>query len=344
MVAEDLRAITADGPPWELLRGRTIVVSGAAGFLPAYLVESLLYLNESRGLGLKVLGLVRDPARAAARFAAHAGRDDLRLQAQDLGLPLGPLDGPVDYVIHAASQASPKYYATDPVGTLLPNVLGTAALLDLARERGCQGFLYFSGGEIYGQVEPGRAVTEDYAGGVDPLALRSCYAEGKRAGEALCAAWHHQHGVPAKVVRPYHTYGPGMRLDDGRIYADLVADVLAGRDLVLKSDGSARRVFCYLADATRGFLTVLLLGAAGEAYNIANDEAEASVLELAERLAGLAPEKGLKVLRQARAAGDAYLPSPLARTFPSTAKARALGWAPTTGLEQGFLRTLRSYT
>jgi nucleoside-diphosphate-sugar epimerase len=345
VVEDDLQAVTADGLPWEHLRSSSVLVTGANGLLAAYMAESLLYLNESRSLGIKVRAMVRNRARAETRFAAYRGRRDFELIEQDLGAALAPITGDVDVVIHAASQASPKSYDVDPVGTLVPNVLGTAALLALARERACRGFLYFSSGEIYGAVDPAKQpYAEDEYGRVDPMAVRSCYAEGKRAGEALVAAWHHQHGVPAKVVRPFHTYGPGLRLDDGRVYADFIADVLAGRDIVMKSDGAAVRAFCYLADATRGFFTVLLLGRSGEAYNVANDEAQCSIVELAERLVNLAPEKGLRVVRKARASDDRYMPSPVARTWPSTAKVRALGWRPVTGIDEGFSRTLRSFT
>jgi nucleoside-diphosphate-sugar epimerase len=321
-----------------------VLVSGAAGFQPAYKIETLLYRNETRAAGIQVTGLVRDVARAGARFSAHAGRRDLRLQAQDLGEPLAPgLDA--DVIVHAASPASPKDYSADPAGVLKPNVLGTLNLLELARASKAGHFLYFSSGEVYGQpAEPEQPVAEDARGWVDPAALRSCYAEGKRAGEALCVAWQHQHGVPARIVRPFHTYGPGMRLDDGRVFADFVADIVQGRDIRLMSDGSARRSFCYLADATLGFFTVLLKGQPGQAYNIGNPAAETSIAELAERLVGLYPEKGLKVVRQQRAASDAYMPSRIARSCPDTAKAEALGWKALTGLDEGFKRSIGSYT
>ncbi|MBI3891533.1 MAG: NAD-dependent epimerase/dehydratase family protein, partial [Candidatus Wallbacteria bacterium] len=246
------------------------MVTGANGFLPAYMVETLLYLNETHAAGIRVLALVRDTARAAARFAAYAGRDDLRFQTQDLGLPLPPALS-ADVIIHAASQASPKFYDPDPVGTLKPNVIGTANLLDLARDCSAGHFLFFSSGEVYGQpAEPAGLIGETARGYVDPTAVRSCYAESKRMAETMCVAWHHQFGVPVRIVRPFHTYGPGMRLDDGRVFADFVADIVQGRDILLQSDGSALRAFCYLADATVGFFTVLLKGKVAEAYNIGN--------------------------------------------------------------------------
>lgn len=343
MVEGDLAAITAPGLPWQQLHGKTVLVTGANGFLPAYLVEALLYLNEVQSAGIQVLGLVRDPDRAALRFSAYSERSDLRLQAQDLGAPLAA-GLKADVIIHAASQASPKYYGGDPVGTLKPNVLGTSALLDLAHDCKASRFLFFSSGEVYGQpFDPSQPLAEDARGWVDPTAVRSCYAESKRMGEALCAAYAQQYGVPAVIVRPFHTYGPGMRLDDGRVFADLVADVVQGRDILLHSDGSARRAFCYLADATRGFFTVLLKGKVGEAYNIGDPASELSIADLAERLVRLFPEKGLKVLRQARAEGSGYLPSAIARSCPDTQKVGALGWKATTGIDEGFSRTIRSY-
>ncbi len=111
----------------------------------------------------------------------------------------------------------------------------------------------------------------------------------------MCVSWLSQYGVPAKIVRPFHTYGPGMRLDDGRVYADFVSDIINKRNIHMKSDGSAIRAFCYLADATAGFFTVMLNGNNGEAYNIGNNQCEISILELANKLVALFPEFGLTV-------------------------------------------------
>ncbi len=342
VIENDLAAIASSALPWEALKGKTILISGANGFLPAYMTETLLYLNETRALGIHILGLVRDIDRAKARFANYDGRKDLDFLVQDVTQPLPPgLEA--QFIIHAAGQASPKYYGVDPVGTLASATLGTAQLLELARRSRAEGFLFFSSGEVYGQVPATDSpLSEDALGKVDSMQLRSCYAEGKRAGETMCVAWNQQYGVPAVVARPFHTYGPGMRLDDGRVFADFVADLVACRDIVMKSDGSALRPFCYLADAVEGFFTVLLKGRPGQAYNIGNEDAEISILQLAERLVALFPKAGLKVVYKERDPGT-YIASNFSRACPSTAKARGLGWAPRTGIEEGFLRTVRSY-
>lgn len=346
VVREDLAALAACGLPWERLSGNTVVVSGAGGFLPSYMVAALLHMNRTRGLGVRVVGLVRDPTRAVGplgRLVGFGPEDGLQLAAQDVCRPLKYL-GPVDWVVHAASPATPKAYGKDPVGTLSANVLGAHNLLEAARERGCKGFLYLSSGEVYGEVGPEQVPTAetDY-GYLDPMLVRSCYAESKRMAETMCVSWRHQHGVPTVVARPFHTYGPGMDLTDGRVFSDFVADVVARRDIVLKSAGTARRTFCYVADATEAFFTLLFKGQGGEAYNVSHDGCETSIRELAELVAGLFPGFGLAVdARQGEHDPD-YMQSPITRNFPDIGKIRALGWAPRTGLAEGFRRTIRSF-
>jgi nucleoside-diphosphate-sugar epimerase len=343
IIEEDLALIAAADLPWHLFEKKTVLISGANGFLPAYMVESLLRRNEvDKSLQVKVIALVRNQKKAFTRFAAYRERHDLEFIVQDVCEPV-VTDHKVDYVIHAASPASPKQFGLDPVGTMAANLQGTQNLLRFARDQEAERFLLFSSGEVYGEVSAANIPTkEDAYGYLDPMALRSCYAESKRAAEALCVAWFHQHKVPVVVVRPFHTYGPGMDLEDGRVFSDFVADIVHGRDIVMKSDGSARRAFCYLADATMGFFTVLLKGENGEAYNVGNDQAEVTIMELAHCLARLFPRK-TQVIPNAPNQCSTYLPSTVSRNLPDTGKICALGWLPTTSIETGFRRTIESF-
>ncbi len=342
VIEEDLRRIVSFGLPWDRLFGKTILISGANGFVPSYMLETLLYLNESAGAGIHVVALIRNRERAMRRLGHLAGRPDLTMVVQNVQDPyVGPVA--VDFVIHAASQASPKFYSTDPVGTFATNILGTWRMLETARNSRSEGFLFLSSGEVYGRLkDPLVPVSETSFGYIDPVSVRSCYAEGKRGGETLCACWHSQFGIPAKIVRLSHTYGPRMDLSDGRVFADFVADVVAGRNIVMKSDGSAHRPFCYVADAIEGIFAVLLHGNSGEAYNVGSDS-EISILELAELLCRLFPERKCRVVRQERKPDDPYLVSPTSGGHFDISKIRSMGWAPTTGLEEGFRRTVKSY-
>lgn len=341
VVAEDIAAVAASDLPWERLAGRQVLVTGAGGFLGGYLTRTLLSLHEHGKVSrpVRVLAMVRDVRRAESRFADLAAHADLRLLAWDLNRIAVPEIEDSRYVIHAASQASPRFYGTDPTGTLLPNTVGTAALLEALRRGGAgEGFLFVSSGEVYGQVEGDAALSEAHCGPLDPASVRACYAESKRMGETMCVAWHAQHGIPTTIVRPFHTYGPGLLPDDGRVFADFAFNVARGENIVMTSDGSARRAFCYVSDAIAGFFAALFHGAPATPYNVANPAGELSVLELAELLIGLAPHKRLRVERRHAAGATASLPNAVGRALPDIARLAALGWAPRVSPAQGFAR------
>jgi nucleoside-diphosphate-sugar epimerase len=333
VIEEDLDHIIRANLPWDRLDGATVVVTGANGFLPAYMVETLLRLGN-----IEVVAMVRSPAKARARFAACA-ISSLRIVEQDMAHPID-WGGPADFVIHAASPASPKLFGNDPVGTILPNVSGTANALDLARRRNARGFLFFSSAEVYGS-SPAQNIDEAAFGAIDPTNPRACYAEAKRLGETLCVAYARQYGLNTVMVRPFHTYGPGLALDDGRVFADFVRDVVERRSIVINGAGTAERAFCYLADATEAFFTALLKGEAATAYNVGNPAGAISIKALACLLAETFPDRVPSVEFQAPTAGT-YMPSPIGRTLPDINRLSALGWCPATGIAEGFSRTIRA--
>lgn len=343
ILEQDLQKISKADLPWDVFANKTFLITGANGFLPAYMIETLLYLNDTCRLGVNIIGLVRNKDRAEARFKPYLHRDDFQLKVQDVAQPLKH-QGKIDYIIHAASQASPKYYGADPVGTLSANILGTHHLLELAREHEVESFFYFSSGEVYGELKEEQIpIKENFYGYLDPLQVRSCYAESKRMAENMIISFAHQFGVKVKIVRPFHTYGPGLRLDDGRVYADFVADIIHNRDLELRGDGLAVRSFCYLADATLGFFTVLLKGQNGEAYNVGNPGCSLSVIDLANCLTKLFKEKNLKVIQKTRPDQAGYIGSKVPVNCPDITKIAGLGWAPSVSITEGFARTVASF-
>lgn len=343
IVIQDLDRIYHSGINWEKFRNSKILITGANGFLPSYIVESLLYANSLlENLNLKVFVLVRNIIKANKRFENYLNFPNLVFIEQDVCDKIN-ISESIDYIIHAASQASPKYYHTDPVGTLSANVIGTLNLLNFSRKQSVKSFLFFSSGDVYGVVnEDHIPIKENFYGYIDPMEIRSCYGESKRMGENICVSYFHQYNIPVKVVRPFHTYGPGMDLNDGRVFADFVADVVEGRDICMRSDGSASRAFCYLSDATIGFIKVLLEGKNGEAYNIGNPKEEFSIASLAEMLVNLYPEKNLHINRVLMEKKN-YVQSPIKRNSPDIVKANKLGWNPVISAEEGFKRTIDSY-
>lgn len=344
--AFDVSAVLRRDLPWGKLEGSCVLVTGAGGFIGGYLVRTLLGLNASGRLSrpLTVIAMVRDKGKAALRFQDIPQSSQFELLEWDLntiGVP--ELEG-IDYVLHAASQASPRFYGSDPVGTLLPNSVGTAALLEaLRRTGGGQGFLFVSSSEVYGSVPGEATLTETSYGVVDPATVRACYAESKRLGESLVVAWNQQFGLPTYIVRPFHTYGPGLQPDDGRVFADFAFNIVRGENIVMKSDGTARRAFCYISDAIAGFFTVLLKGQAATAYNVANPQAELSVMELAEVLIALFPEKKLSIERQFVQSNASYIPSTYSRLIPDVSRLLSLGWDAEVRPEDGFRRMIEAY-
>jgi UDP-glucuronate decarboxylase len=341
IINSDMKYIFEQEIKWNSFEGKTILITGANGILGYYIVRVFMYLNDCFfNRRCKILALCRSEERAKDKFRDLIFRDDLEIMVQDVCQEI-KYCCKINYIIHAASQASPKYYGKDPVGTLNANVFGTNNVLKLASEKNAESVLFISSGEVYGEVGNDKIPTKetDY-GYIDPTNFRSCYSESKRLGETMCVSWNKQFEVPVKIVRPFHTYGPGILRTDGRVFSDFIFNIIDGEDIILKSDGKATRAFCYISDATRGFFTVLLNGKNGEAYNVGNNFAEVSILELAEILIGLFPEKKLKINPQP---DNEYIKSQIVRNCPDINKISEIGWNPKISIEEGFRRTILSY-
>ncbi|MEU1540699.1 NAD-dependent epimerase/dehydratase family protein [Actinacidiphila glaucinigra] len=335
VVAHDLDEILDRDLPWNELSGCTVLVTGASGMLPSYVVHTLLALNDRHGLGITVHGLVRNREKATRLLADLLDRPDFNLVVQDVSEPL-ELPGPVDYVIHGASAARPALHGSQPVMTIKANLLGTFHLLDLCVAKASRGFLLMSSAEVYGAQPPEtELIGEQSYGGFDILNPRACYAEGKRAAETICATYQAQYGIAGRVVRFGHVYGPGMALDDGRVQADFAANVVLGKDIVLNSDGSGVRTYTYVADAIAGLFYALLRGEE-TAYNVADPAGLISIRGLAELFTEVRPERGLRLRFSNESDERSY--SLTKKQGLDSARLAALGWRPVVGLPDGLDR------
>jgi UDP-glucuronate decarboxylase len=346
--AEDWRRIEESlGDQVARFFGKHILITGAAGFLGFGFLHFFSYLNT------KHLGCNRVRVIAADNFLRGrpgwltelaAVTPDMRVVRRDITRPWPESQSHFDFIIHCASVASPRFYRRYPLETLDTNVSGLRHMLDLARRSESESVLYFSSSEIYGDPPPHEIPTrEAYRGNVSCIGPRACYDESKRLGETLCYLYAQQYGVPAKIVRPFNNYGPGLRLLDGRVIADFCRDVLADRDIVLHSDGRPTRTFCYVSDALTGYLLVLLSSRHAEPFNIGTEFPEISIRDLAALLLKIAGSRRKVVHRPSEEVH--YLTDNPNRRCPDITKARSqLGYKPLVDLETGLDRTLEWYS
>lgn len=354
VVENDLEHIATNlADEFPRLAGHNLLITGGAGFLGHYLVQSALYWNRTRS-GPPIDVTVFDSyIRGVPDWLKQLnGNPHLHLETHNLAEPLPSEMGEFHYIIHAASIASPTYYRKDPIGTMDANVNGLRNLLDYARARknagkAFEGFLFYSSSEIYGDPSSENIPTpETYRGLVSCTGPRACYDEAKRYGETLCVNFAQQAGVPVKAARPFNNYGPGLKITDRRVLPDYVRDVLNGRDIVMLSDGSPKRTFCYVADAICGYYKILVKGRPGEAYNIGVELPEISMNDLAGKVVALGRElfgyQGQVVHKQST--DKDYLLDNPNRRCPIIEKARReLGYNPSVQLDDGLRRSMLWY-
>ena len=344
VIYEDLERAFSSNVPWECLKGKSIMVTGAYGMIASYVVYMLIWLNEKKNYGINIIPVVRSKEKFINRFGEFANKDYMSICISSL-TDKNIYTGHMDYIIHAASLASPQHYSVRPVDVLAPNVIGTYQLLELAKEKQIKGFLFFSSGAIYGTVKKAHDIEESDLGEMDPLNIQSCYGESKRMGETMCKAYKVQYGVPTKIARICHTYGPTMDFEnDPRVFAAFVKNIIHGEDIIMKSDGSSKRAFCYIVDALTAIFTILLKGIDGEAYNVCNTSQFYSIKEFAQILVPLRTDKQINVIVHKREATENYTESPVQNEFPSSdCKLRELGWNPSCSVEEGFRRVIRAF-
>lgn len=306
-----------------------ILITGATGLIGGCLTDMLMQHSECH-----VYALGRNRQRAEQRFHAYWNNPRFHFLEQDICTPLS-CDIDFQYIIHAASNASPSFFQQKPVEVMRANLEGLSHLVDYGILHHMQRMVYVSSGEIYGEGD-GSVFTEESSGYIDILSPRACYPSSKRAAETLCAAYNQEYQTQITIARPCHTYGPYFTESDNRVYAQFIRNVLRNEDIVMKSEGKQYRSWIYVVDCATAILSILLKGESGVAYNVANAESNITIRELAEKTAAMA---GKKVVMELSDNGNT---TPITKAVFSTKKLEALGWQPLFGIDEGLRHTIET--
>lgn len=319
------------------LRDCSILITGATGLIGSFLVDLLLTCNTLYDSNLCIYAVGRDLSRLQRRFQGVES-ENLVFVEQDITEKVR-FDFSVDYMIHAASNAFPAAFRSDPVGTILANVLGTKYLLEYGISCGASRFMFVSSGEVYGTGDAAAdRKCEENIGQVDPLDIRSCYPLSKQMAENLCVSFAKQYGMECVIVRPCHSYGPNATSVDNRANQQFVKNAMDGKDIVMLSEGKQLRSYCYIADCASAMISVLINGKNEEAYNIANSSAQATIAEYAKIVA---KQAGVEVVFQLPDAIAKQEQSPIAKQVLDSQKLECLGWRGQFSVEQGIAHTLQ---
>ena len=319
---EDIKKVATLPYNWEKLNNKVVMISGGTGFIGSFIMAVVRYRNERFGSNIKIVSLSR-----------RGGESDeiVEYLKTDITKPIA-YEGSIDYILHLASNTHPKQYGEDPVGTITTNVIGCDNLLKLAIEKKAP-FLLASSVEIYGQgtEEP---MDEKYCGYIDCNIARSGYNEAKRTCEALCQSYKQQYGIEVKIARLARVFGADKK-QDTKAMSQFIDSAVAREDIIVKSKGNQRFSYCYIADAVSGILKVLLDGACGEAYNIADED---DGMTLGDHAKYLAEMTGKKVVYQIV---DDVATSRASYALLDCGKIKSIGWKPMFTVKESLERTYK---
>lgn len=336
---EDIQYVTGLDIPWEKLKNKSLMLSGATGLIGSFLIDAILEKNITSALNCTIYALGRNEEKAKNRFSKWVNDPHLLFVKYDVKKPLDAEGiGTVDYILHLASNTHPMLYSTDPIGTITTNIIGLQNLLDYSIKHNTSRFVFASSNEIYGENRGDvELFDEEYCGYINCNSLRAGYPESKRCGEALCQAYKTQMGLDVVVARITRSYGSTMIMSDTKAISQFIKNGIDGNDIVLKSSGNQYYSYTYVADAVSGLLYVLLSGKNGEAYNIADLQGDIRLKDLAQIIAGIngksvvfevpdeVEERGYSKATKARLDGN---------------KLKSLGWHPHFDIQMGMERTI----
>ena len=342
IVENDINEIIEDNIDWGYFKNKKIFLTGASGFYGSYILKTLIGANKRKNLSLNICISLRSPKIFIEKYKNLIDLHEISCFEWDINNDLTTELKDIDIIIHAASNASPKFYKDDAVGTILPNVIGTKNLLDIAKKNNSK-FILISSGSVYGKITENKEIKENDFYSLDPNEVSSSYSESKRLAETLTTAYSNQFGINTKIARLFHTYGPGLKSDDGRVFSDFINDIASKNKIIIKSNGESKRSFCYISDSIRGLFNIITKDKPNRIYNLGNPNELYSVKGLAENLQKNLNHLNIEIIYSKRSADDSYTPSKTITTSPSIDRmVEDYNWSPRISAKTGFRLSIES--
>lgn len=324
------------------LKNKTILVTGATGLVGSTLIKTILEYASFTHSNIKVIAFGRNKEKMMKMFEKYVNDKNLSVLVGDVNSKI-EIEENIDYIIHTAAVTKSKVLKDCPVETTLTAILGTKNVLDLASEKHIEGMVYLSSMEAYGIFEKSLTVNEEMLGYIDLKNVRNGYAESKRMCEFLCNAYFTEYNVPVKSARLAQTFGAGVPVDDTRIFASIARDVINKENIVLHTKGLSEANYCYISDTINAILTILIKGANGETYNIANENCHTTIRDMANMVCENIADGNIKVVFDIPEDVSINGYAPDTKMKLSSEKLRGLGWKPQYDLEDSYQRLILSY-
>lgn len=342
IIKNDIEEIFNSNINWQIFKDKTIVITGSNGFIGSYLCRVFFEVNKKINLNIKIICLVRESSNLRnidflkdCNFSKIIKCDICNINQNILKK--------ADFIIHAASNASPIYYKSEPIETIDPNILATKNLLEIAKKNSAT-FLFISSGAVYGEIKDIKNITEEDYFPINPEKMNSCYSLSKKMGEVYCYSYKRIFNLDLKIARIFHTLGPGLSVGDGRVFADFIDEISQKKSISVKGDGLTKRSFCYISDSIIALLILLTSRSKSTAYNIGNPKNFYSINELAQILKNKYPNYLQKInYNYIREKNSCYSESEVRYSLPSINKiTNEFKWVPKVSIEDAFERTILS--
>lgn len=334
--ADIANIISADFIDFEKLRNKTVFITGATGLIGTSIINTLVAANKQLNLNCRIIAFVRSIEKAQSIF----GNAEIEYLIGDITKPF-QLSHDVDFIIHAASDTSSKHFVDQPLQIVNTTIDGTKNILSFAAEKHASKAIFLSTMEVYGRPENDEKISETHSTNLQTTEVRNCYPISKRMAEYICFCYAQTENININILRLTQTFGPGVRYDDGRVFADFSRCAIENRDIILHTTGDTKRQYLYVLDAVSAILAVLTSDSENQIYNVANESTYCSILEMANLVAGLGKHSKVKVELENDLQKYGYAPT-LCMNL-DTAKIQKLGWKPSKDLKQMFVSLINYY-